>query len=768
LTYGHWCADNEKSGEACPQDQLLQEGFSTMSYRIGSAARTVVESLEVRQLLASISGTVIEDLDNDGQRDGRERALAGVTVFLDQNRNRQLDAGEASTVTNSAGRYEFAGLPVGQYFVSHLPPAGYGQNSPGKGGFGNFSGKFNITLAFASGVTDELRSIVESAAARWEKVLVGDLTGVADERYGDIDDIVIEIFAKKVDGVGGTLASAGPRLVRDASIARGANLPYRSAATFDIADSKNPGLYDTAVHELGHALGFTLNTWFSFDDEEAGTSLIGGRQGSPLFLGANALREYRTIFNQPKAPGVPLEPFTAGAGSAFSHFSEALLGNEMMTPFAESSGSPLSRITVGLMQDIGYVVDYRAADPYDPTQQDLPVTNPDNAGGGLLDFSYTITIDDPNAVFQGRDFSSRQNQRPTLDAVRSENALYAVNDIVKLRAVGANDNDIGDAVTAVAFYLESNNIPGLQTGRDGDTPVNTDQSPAGGFRVNANTESLGLAAGTYTFYARPFDQILTAGKTKQVEVQIFDPTTAPRKPTELAASSISSSEVVLQWNDRSNNEFGFVIDRARDEFFTRDVKRFTLGGNTTTFTDTRLPAGTQFFYRVRSFNIGGPSSFAGPLTVRTGNLGERVIDVTEQVAFNRPEAKARGQVSGLFDPNALNSNSLVLFGGTKLDVSPFLEFDGDYFVYARWSTPSSELGMGVFDIKDSNGRQQRPVTIDLNTRGTENGYVLIGKYTFNTTADATVTFRPLNRAQTVNLDAVRFLPAFDPTTRGRA
>ena len=67
-----------------------------MDRRIRAAA---LEILEPRQLLASISGTIIEDLDNDASRDGREKGIPGVTVFLDQNKNRVLDAGEQSTLT---------------------------------------------------------------------------------------------------------------------------------------------------------------------------------------------------------------------------------------------------------------------------------------------------------------------------------------------------------------------------------------------------------------------------------------------------------------------------------------------------------------------------------------------------------------------------------------------------------------------------------------------------------------------------------------------
>jgi len=734
-----------------------------MEHRIRSAVFNIIETLETRRLLASISGTVIEDLDNDGSRDGRERALAGVTVFLDQNRNRQLDFGESSVVTDASGFYEFTGLPAGQYFVGHLPPASYGQNSPPKGGFGNFGGDYDIRLEFAQSVPTAARSVIESAAARWEKIIVGDVAGQFDEDYGDIDDILLEVFGKKLDGFGGTLAQAAPSVFRDAA-SDDPNLPVRGFLEFDLADAKNPALFEIAIHEIGHALGFTLFTWFKYDDEETGFSLVRGTMATPLFVGANATREFNEIFDNDDS-GVPLEPRGAGQGSEFSHFSEAIFGNELMTPALGESGSPLSRVTVGLLQDLGYRVDYRGADNYDPDIQDLPITAPATAGGGLLDFSYTITIDDADTSFQGRDFSDRLNRRPSIDAVRSDNALYAVNGIVKLRASGAFDEDAGDSVTAVAFYAETNGLEGLQTGAGGDTFVKSDLSPEGGFRVNANTESLGLPAGTRVFYARPYDELLTTGKTKMVEVQLFDATVAPRKPTSLSAVSIRSNQVRLEWFDRSDNEFGFIVERARDQFFTNEVKRFTVGSGTTSFLDDGVASGTTYFYRVRSFNIAGSSSFAGPLTVLTANLGDRVIDVTSELVAGRPEVSATGSISGIFDPESLNNNSLVLNGRSRVNISPMLDFDGEYFLYARWSPALSENAVGVFDIADSRGKQQRSVTVDQSVRGTEHGYVLIGKYQFNKLADAAITFRPSTRSQTVTLDAIRLLPAFDPTTR---
>ncbi len=83
-----------------------------------------LETLEPRMLLATIQGTLFEDLNGDGVRAPEDPALQmpGITVFLDQNQNGVLDTGEDSTTTDASGSYEFTELPVGDYTVAQLVP----------------------------------------------------------------------------------------------------------------------------------------------------------------------------------------------------------------------------------------------------------------------------------------------------------------------------------------------------------------------------------------------------------------------------------------------------------------------------------------------------------------------------------------------------------------------------------------------------------------------------------------------------------------------
>ncbi|MCA9166385.1 MAG: PD40 domain-containing protein [Planctomycetales bacterium] len=75
---------------------------------------------------ASISGSVFDDLNNNGTRDLDEAGLAHWTVYVDANDNHQYDEGERIVQTDAAGNYRFVGLPSQAYSIRLRPRASYG------------------------------------------------------------------------------------------------------------------------------------------------------------------------------------------------------------------------------------------------------------------------------------------------------------------------------------------------------------------------------------------------------------------------------------------------------------------------------------------------------------------------------------------------------------------------------------------------------------------------------------------------------------------
>ncbi|NET57397.1 MAG: S8 family serine peptidase [Symploca sp. SIO2E6] len=72
-----------------------------------------------------IQGKVWDDQNGDGIQDTGELGLANRTVYLDQNQNGQLDAGETTATTDTNGNYLFWGLAGGTYYVTEVVPQGW-------------------------------------------------------------------------------------------------------------------------------------------------------------------------------------------------------------------------------------------------------------------------------------------------------------------------------------------------------------------------------------------------------------------------------------------------------------------------------------------------------------------------------------------------------------------------------------------------------------------------------------------------------------------
>jgi Leishmanolysin len=221
---------------------------------------------------------------------------------------------------------------------------------------------YNITLKFAAGSSQSVIDAMSAAARRWESAVTQGLPSVTGSIAanscgsnaafsGTIDDILIFTGNKTIDGPGGILAQSGPCSIRSAS-----GLTTYSTLVFDTADLSQfaSQLADIAVHEMGHSLGIgTL--WQNF-------GLVSGiGTTNPTYKGGNGLREWRALSGSTAA--VPVEN-TGGSGTAGGHWRETTFKNELMTGYLNSGYNPLSRLSIGSLQDMGYSVNYAAAQSY--------------------------------------------------------------------------------------------------------------------------------------------------------------------------------------------------------------------------------------------------------------------------------------------------------------------------------------------------------------------------------------------------------------------
>jgi hypothetical protein len=114
-------------------DEKLQGGFTQTApappgtYTITTAAGQNVSSLNFGIFqTVTISGTVYNDLNDNGNLDPGEPGLSGWTVDLLNSSNTVI----AHTFTNSSGDYSFSGLGPGSYFVEEVLQGGWTRTQP--------------------------------------------------------------------------------------------------------------------------------------------------------------------------------------------------------------------------------------------------------------------------------------------------------------------------------------------------------------------------------------------------------------------------------------------------------------------------------------------------------------------------------------------------------------------------------------------------------------------------------------------------------------
>jgi C1A family cysteine protease len=102
----------------------------------------------------------------------------------------------------------------------------------------------------------------------------------------------------------------------------------------------------------------------------------------------------------------------------------------------------------------------------------------------------------------------------------------------------------------------------------------------------------------------------------------------PAAPGNLTATTVSSSQVNLQWADNSTDEEGFEIERCTGSGCSNFALLTTVGANTASLSNTGLTANTTYRYRVRAYNAEGDSVYSNtaaattPVIQRTLTVGK--------------------------------------------------------------------------------------------------------------------------------------------------
>ncbi|MFN1550022.1 S8 family serine peptidase [Vibrio natriegens] len=107
---------------------------------------------------------------------------------------------------------------------------------------------------------------------------------------------------------------------------------------------------------------------------------------------------------------------------------------------------------------------------------------------------------------------------------------------------------------------------------------------------------------------------------------VQEPATLPAAPTSLSATAISDTEITLAWQDNSNNEQGFRIER--DSGSGWEVDFASVGANVTTYIDTGLTAENSYDYQVVAYNEVGDSAYTDVASATTKSTPSETVQTT--------------------------------------------------------------------------------------------------------------------------------------------
>ena len=278
---------------------------------------------------------------------------ADVKLIQDKNNNGTIDQGEVQAWqwewgnTNESIR-KF--LQPGTYYVE---VNGYGSTTKDYTLNTNFAPqatddrKFSINFNYQNGISTAVKDALNQAAKTWE-------SAISYSSFNGPQTLNINVTG--VDSAQQWLAAA--KNTDGQTDAKGHWMPTTGEMKINTSytgtfDNNPQYLKDIVTHEMGHVLGIgTL--W-----ETHGRSFINNSTDT-YQADSYAGKAYGEVLGTYAPTAVPVEVGTHG------HWDENTFGAELMTPYAESVGTklPLSEITIASLRDIGWNVNYGAAENY--------------------------------------------------------------------------------------------------------------------------------------------------------------------------------------------------------------------------------------------------------------------------------------------------------------------------------------------------------------------------------------------------------------------
>jgi hypothetical protein len=174
----------------------------------------------------------------------------------------------------------------------------------------------------------------------------------------------------------------------------------------------------------------------------------------------------------------------------------------------------------------------------------------------------------------------------------------------------------------------------------------------------------GLAAGsTQSFRVRAGNATGSSGYSNVASAILPTPLAPPAAPTSLVAQAVSTTDAQLTWQDNSNNEVQFQVDRQVGTGYQTVA---TVVTNVTTVRISGLIPGTRYTFRVRAANTAGysaasnlapvtmpatppPSQLNPPSNLKIRHLGGGLVELTwKDNSSNETQFQVERMVNGVY------------------------------------------------------------------------------------------------------------------------
>ncbi len=129
-----------------------------------------------------------------------------------------------------------------------------------------------------------------------------------------------------------------------------------------------------------------------------------------------------------------------------------------------------------------------------------------------------------------------------------------------------------------------------------------------------------MASTMYAYRIKAINGVGSSAYSQEATALTHASTSAPAAPSNLTATTMSTTEIRLNWADNATDEDNFEVEQSTTPGvgFTKIA---TITKNTTTITVTNLVPDTVYAFRVRATNIFGQSAYATTAKGRTFGTG---------------------------------------------------------------------------------------------------------------------------------------------------